>query len=51
MRSVAGSAAHQLHECRCYGGEREDPPGMTKRQAAALALETFNLFQKENGTA
>lgn len=48
IRSIAGSAAHQLHECTCYGGTREDPPGMTPRQAAKLAYETF-LVLKEMG--
>ena len=39
IRMVAGSAAHQLHECSCYGGDREDPPGLSRRQAARLALQ------------
>lgn len=46
VRGVAGSAAHQLGECSCFGGTREDPAGMTKRQAAVLAYETFNLLRK-----
>ena len=48
IRSVAGSAAHQLHECSCYGGDREDPPGMTFRQAARLAEETFLILGKHD---
>lgn len=47
VREIAGSAAHQLGECTCFGGTREDPPGMTKRQAALLAYETFQLLRKE----
>jgi hypothetical protein len=41
FRAVAGSAAHILRECPCYGGTRHDPPGLTKRQAAKLALEAY----------
>ena len=44
LRAVAGSAAHMLRECSCYGGTREDPPGMTKRQAAKLALDTYRAL-------
>ena len=45
IRIVAGSSAHQLHDCRCYGGTREDPPGLTLRQAAVLAYDTFKIQQ------
>lgn len=51
FRMVAGSAAHQLGECTCFGGTREDPPGMSKREAARLALETYRLLQKETHEA
>ena len=40
FRMIAGSAAHQLGECSCVGGSREDPPGLSKRDAARLAFET-----------
>jgi hypothetical protein len=45
IRMLVGSAAHQLKECPCYrsDGARHDPPGWTKRQAAQLALETFQM--------
>jgi hypothetical protein len=46
VRMVAGSAAHQLRECRCYGGTREDPPEMTTRQAAILASDTFAMLER-----
>jgi hypothetical protein len=45
IRMIAGSAAHQLGECSCCGGNREDPPGVSRREAAKLAYETF-YFQK-----
>jgi hypothetical protein len=46
VRQIAGSAAHQLGECSCYGGTREDPPQMTLRQAAQLAYDTFLVLRK-----
>jgi len=47
MRKILGSAAHQLKECSCHLGAngREEPPGLTKRQAARLALETYYALQ------
>jgi hypothetical protein len=45
VRAVVGSAAHQLGECSCFGGTREDPPGMTARQAALLAYDTFKILR------
>jgi hypothetical protein len=47
IRMTLGSAAHQLGECLCCGGTRGDPPGATRRQAARLAKETFNLLRGE----
>jgi hypothetical protein len=44
FRAVCGSAAHQLRECTCFGGEREDPPGMSVRDAARLAFETYRML-------
>jgi hypothetical protein len=44
FRMVVGSAAHQLGECSCYGGEREDPPHLTKREAAELALDVAQML-------
>lgn len=41
FRLTAGSAAHVLHECSCFGGTRHDPPGLTKREAAKLSLEAY----------
>lgn len=45
VRVVAGSVGHQMHECSCYGGKREDPPDMTTRQAAKAAYETWLLMK------
>jgi hypothetical protein len=44
IRIVVGSAAHQLGDCTCSGGRREDPASMTKRQAAVLAVETYEML-------
>jgi hypothetical protein len=46
IRMVIGSAAHQLGDCSCAGNTREDPPGMTIRQAARLAADTFDALRK-----
>lgn len=45
IRSVVGSVGHQLHKCSCYGGTEEDPPGMTKRQAAKAAVALWEAQQ------
>lgn len=48
MRMVVGSISHQLKKCACYGGAWEDPPELTKREAARLALDYFlEHFDKE----
>lgn len=47
FRSVAGSAAHILKECLCYGGDREDPPGMSLREAAIVSLNTWLAINGE----
>lgn len=38
LRLVFGSVGHQLHLCPCYGGQFEDPPEMTRREAARAAV-------------
>lgn len=45
VRMAVGSAAHQLGECTCHGGEREDPPHLTRRQSARLAYDTFLILR------
>jgi hypothetical protein len=47
FRGVAGSAAHILRECSCFGGTRHDPPGLTKRQAAKLALDVYRTLHPD----
>jgi hypothetical protein len=41
MRQLVGSISHQLKKCSCYGGDWEDPPELTKREAARLASEEY----------
>lgn len=45
MRHVVGSVGHQKGKCSCFGGTEEDPPGMTRRQAAKAALEYWNTHK------
>jgi hypothetical protein len=44
-RLVLGSVAHQERRCHCYipGSTEEDPAGLTKRQAAQAALDTYRI--------
>jgi hypothetical protein len=41
LRHIVGSVGHQCGTCSCYGGAYEDPPSMTKRQAARAAVEFY----------
>jgi hypothetical protein len=43
FRTIAGSAAHILMECRCYGGTCGDPEGMSRRDSAILAFVAFRV--------
>lgn len=38
-RMIVGSLGHIQKKCPCYGGKVEDPPEMTKRQAAGAVLQ------------
>lgn len=37
-RITAGSVGHQMGVCACYGGDMDDPSGMSVRQAAKAAF-------------
>jgi hypothetical protein len=41
-RSVVGSVGHQFGRCSCNGGTFEDPPRLT-RQQAAIAAHFLNM--------
>lgn len=38
LRLTLGSLGHQRRRCSCYGGDEEDPPGLTVREAARAAV-------------
>lgn len=42
-RRVLGSVGHQMHKCPCHGGTLEDPPGMTRREAAIAAALHYGM--------
>lgn len=39
MRQMLGSVGHQLRLCSCHGGDYEDPPTLTLREAAKAAWD------------
>lgn len=41
LRGVLGSVGHIEGWCSCVGGDFEDPPGLTKREAACAAVAAF----------
>ncbi len=45
LRTVIGSVGHQKKTCSCYGGSEEDPPNVTKREAAIAAVSYFEKFK------
>ena len=47
FRSIAGSVAHLQKRCSCYiqGAEETDPPGVSKREAARMALEFYRTTE------
>ena len=49
LRAVVGSVGHQLKRCSCYGGDQEDPEGMTRRQAAVAASRVHAWLESAAG--
>lgn len=41
LRCVVGSVGHLRKRCSCYGGDEDDPPGLTSRQAALAAEKLY----------
>lgn len=39
--TFVGSVGHQTGKCSCFGGDFDDPPGMSKREAAQEAVRIF----------
>lgn len=51
VRSVVGSVGHQQKTCSCYGGkDNGDPPNVSRRQAARLAMEYYQQHNPEPAT-
>jgi hypothetical protein len=50
MRSVVGSVGHQNEKCTCHGGDEDDPPGMSTRQAAEAAVKLYEQRTKVRNT-
>lgn len=47
-RTMMGSVGHQRGKCPCFGGTEEDPPGLTKREAAHVALAYLQRCSKSD---
>lgn len=45
LREVLGSVGHLTKQCSCYGGTLEDPPTMSKRDAAKAAVLLYNQLR------
>ena len=41
LREIVGSVGHQTKQCSCFGGDTEDPEGMTKREAAKASVKIY----------
>jgi hypothetical protein len=48
LRQVLGSVAHIERRCGCYvkGSEEDDPPGLTRRQAADAAVAAWEAQKR-----
>lgn len=44
-RGIIGSVGHLKKQCTCYGGTMDDPPEMTKREAAQAALDLLRSMR------
>jgi hypothetical protein len=51
IRSIAGSVGHQLQMCNCFGGDYEDPPGLSVREAAKAAFKCQQAINKKPRTS
>lgn len=46
LRAIVGSIGHQLGRCSCFGGNEEDPEGLTVREAAIAAARLWTERQR-----
>lgn len=51
LRALVGSVGHQSGRCSCFGGNEEDPEGMTYRQAAIAAARLWESKNKPTAGA
>lgn len=47
LRSVVGSVGHIKKKCSCFGGTEEDPPGLSKYEAAQAAEKLYLKLVEE----
>jgi len=45
LRCIIGSVGHLEMRCSCFGGSAEDPPEMSRREAAIAAVKLFELHR------
>lgn len=48
VRRIVGSVGHQLKRCSCYGGTEDDPPNLSKKEAAEAAALICNQTKFKN---
>lgn len=46
IRAIAGSVGHLEGRCSCFGGDAEDPPGMSVREAATAAANVYRARER-----
>ena len=47
LRGIVGGLNHQLGRCTCCGGtEPPDPPNMSRREAARLAVKNWQVMRR-----
>jgi hypothetical protein len=46
LRGIIGSVGHQNGTCPCHGGTAEDPPGLSRREAALAALLLYTSRER-----
>jgi hypothetical protein len=48
LRMIIGSVGHLLGKCSCYGGDQEDPPELSVRDAARAAVAIWEARRAQN---
>jgi hypothetical protein len=50
FRTIIGSVGHIRGKCSCFGGDQEDPEGMSKREAAIAACKEYEAARDNERT-